>query len=90
MLQASVGNSNYPGIPKEIVDSPEGRDTGALTEEVTHVLEACHIVNYQKIKSNMLCLLMRPVVFCKTIRSVKLLCGAKHEESQNLLKEKVN
>lgn len=40
MLQDSVGNSNYPGIPKEIVDSPEGRDTGALTEEVTLLLEA--------------------------------------------------
>lgn len=41
----------------------------------------CNIVNFQKIKGIMLCLLMNPVVFWETIRSGILLCRVKHEES---------
>ncbi|KAK4807063.1 hypothetical protein QYF61_018404 [Mycteria americana] len=38
--QARVGKPNCPGILEEIMDWPEGRDFGALPEEVAHDREA--------------------------------------------------
>ncbi|GAB0190200.1 hypothetical protein GRJ2_001485300 [Grus japonensis] len=38
--RARLGKPNHPGILEEIMDWPEGRDFGALPEEVAHAQEA--------------------------------------------------
>lgn len=45
---------------------------------------------YQKMRSNMSCLLMGPVILWETIRGERLMYGVLHNKLQKLLKDKVN
>lgn len=49
-----------------------------------------YIINYQKMRDNMLCLLMGPVMVWKSIRSERLLYRVPCNKLQKLVKEKVN
>lgn len=48
-----------------------------------------HIINYQRMRSDMPYSLMGPVVLLENIKGEKLLCGVLHDESQKPLKDKV-
>jgi len=87
--QGQVGNPDHPGILELILDWP-GAETVEYCQRMCLILKRPHcIVSYEKMRRNMLCLQMDPIVLRENIKGGNLLCGVLHDKAQKLLKDKL-